>query len=250
MPATPPDESAPPMSSETSPSPTPAPAAAPEALTAGFLLYPNLTQLDLTGAYEVIARIPGVRAMLVGKTMDPVRADTGLRLLPDVDFAACPQLDLICVPGGPGMLDAARDAEILAFLTRMAPGARYLTSVCVGSLILGAAGLLQGVRATCHWASHAMLARVGAIPVQARVVRDGRVFTGGGVTAGIDFGLVMAAEIAGEPAAKLIQLGLEYDPQPPFDAGSPARAGEALVNALLASYGERLSAREAAFPAR
>lgn len=216
-------------------------------LKAGFLLYPELTQLDLTGAYEVIARIPGVEALVVAETLAPVRADTGLRLLPDVDFAGCPDLDLICVPGGPGTLAAAQNPALLDFVRRQAMGARYVTSVCVGSLILGAAGLLSGVRATCHWASHEMLAGFGAIPVQARVVHDGRFFTGGGVTAGIDFGLTMAAEIAGEEAAKMIQLGLEYDPAPPFAAGSPAKAGPAVVAALLESYGERLGARRAAF---
>lgn len=218
----------------------------PASLTTGFLLYPGLTQLDLTGPLEVIARIPAMRTLLIGKDMSPVRSDIGLLLTPDTDFAQAPALDVICVPGGPGMLAAAQDEAILAYLRQVAPQCRYVTSVCVGSLILGAAGLLTGVRATCHWASHDMLAGVGAIPVRERVVRDGRFITGGGVTAGIDFGLTLAAEIAGEAAARMIQLGLEYDPKPPFDAGSPERAGAETVAMLLESYGDRLSARRAA----
>ncbi len=219
-------------------------------LVAGFLLYPALTQLDLTGPFEVISRIPGVQVCLISKTMAPVRADTGLVLTPDYDFASAPKLDLICIPGGPGTADAAQDEATLAYVRQAAATASYVTSVCVGSLILGAAGLLQGVRATCHWASHDMLAGVGAIPVHARVVKDGRFITGGGVTAGIDFGLTIAAEIAGDDTAKMIQLGLEYDPAPPFNAGSPAKAGPAVVAALLASYGDRLAQRRAAFGGR
>lgn len=195
----------------------------------GLLLFPDITQLDLTGPYEVFTKIPGAEVRLVWKTRDPVAAGGGMRLIPDTTFADCPPLDLICVPGGAGMNKLLTDAETLAFLRAQATAARYVTSVCTGALVLGAAGLLAGRRATTHWMSHDMLAAFGAIPTKGRVVIDGNVVTGGGVTAGIDFALAVAAEIAGAEVAKAIQLGLEYDPHPPFDAGHPDRAGAALV---------------------
>lgn len=195
----------------------------------GLLLFPDITQLDLTGPYEVFTKIPGAEVRLVWKTRDPVAAGDGMRLIPDTTFADCPPLDLICVPGGAGMNKLLTDAETLAFLRAQATAARYVTSVCTGALVLGAAGLLAGRRATTHWMSHDMLAAFGAIPTKGRVVIDGNVVTGGGVTAGIDFALAVAAEIAGAEVAKAIQLGLEYDPHPPFDAGHPDRAGAALV---------------------
>ena len=150
----------------------------------------------------------------------------GLRLLPDTTFADCPKLDVICVPGGPGVNAAMQDDALVTFVRSQAAGARYVTSVCTGALVLGAAGLLRGKRAATHWAVHDLLARFGAVPVQARVVRDGRLVTGGGVTAGIDFALTLVAEMCGAAVAQAIQLGLEYAPAPPFDAGSAAeRAG-------------------------
>lgn len=200
----------------------PAPAAPP--LEIGMLLFPRLTQLDMTGPFEVLARLPGARMHLVWKSLDPVRADTGLAILPDTTLESCPQLDLICIPGGPGVAAVMEDEAVLGFLHRQAPGARYVTSVCTGALILGAAGLLRDKRATTHWASHDFLATLGATPVQERVVRDGKLFTGGGVTAGIDFALAIAAEIAGPEAAQAIQLQIEYAPAPPFSAGSPSSA--------------------------
>lgn len=196
----------------------------PAALEIGLLLFPGLTHLDMTGPHEVLARLPGARVQLVWKTREPVRSDSGLAMLPDTTFADCPQLDLLCVPGGPGVAALMEDEEVLGFLRRQAAGARYLTSVCTGALVLGAAGLLQGRRATTHWASHDFLAALGAVPVQARVVRDGNLFTGGGVTAGIDFALTIAAEIAGEDVAQAIQLQIEYAPAPPFAAGHPDTA--------------------------
>lgn len=195
----------------------------------GLLLFPNITQLDLTGPYEVFTKLPGAEVRLVWKTRDPVTAGGGMRLIPDTTFADCPQLDLICVPGGAGMNTLLTDAKTLGFLRAQASGARYVTSVCTGALVLGAAGLLRGKRATTHWMSHDMLAAFGAIPTQGRVVIDGNVITGGGVTAGIDFALTVAAELAGAETAKAIQLGLEYDPHPPFDAGHPDRADPVLV---------------------
>lgn len=219
---------------------------ASERFRIGLLLFPNITQLDLTGPYEVFTKIPGAEVRLVWKTRDPVAAGGGMRLIPDTTFADCPQLDLICVPGGAGMNALLTDTETLDFLHSQAKGARYVTSVCTGALVLGAAGLLRGRRATTHWMSHDMLAAFGAIPTKGRVVIDGNVVTGGGVTAGIDFALAVAAEIAGEEVAKAIQLGLEYDPHPPFDAGHPDRAEPALVARATAAAAARQAEREAA----
>ncbi|MDO9712621.1 DJ-1/PfpI family protein [Paracraurococcus lichenis] len=200
-------------------------------LRIGFLLFPRLTQLDFTGPFEVLGRLPGAEVRTLWKQAGPVRSDTGLVILADTALADCPQLDLVCVPGGPGVAALMEDEEVLAFLRRQAAGARWVTSVCTGALVLGAAGLLRGRRATTHWASHDFLAVLGAIPVQARVVRDGNLLTGGGVTAGIDFALTIAAEIAGEAAAQAIQLGIEYAPAPPFAAGHPSIAPAAVLEA-------------------
>ncbi len=198
----------------------------------GFLLFPNITQLDLTGPHEVLSKLPGAKVHLIWKTLDPVTAVGGLSIVPNTTLADCPQLDLICVPGGPGMTSLMIDEEVLVFLRKQAACARYITSVCTGSLVLGAAGLLKGKRAATHWMAMELLPTLGAIPVSERVVIDGNVITGGGVTAGIDFGLKVAAEVAGENVAKSIQLQLEYDPQPPFKSGHPRSADPALVAKL------------------
>ncbi len=212
----------------------------------GFLVFPSITQLDMTGPHEVFARMPGSEIHLIWKTLEPVTAQGGLRLVPTTTLEACPQLDLVCVPGGPGMNALLNDEAVLAFLRRQAAGARYVTAVCTGSLVLGAAGLLKGKRATTHWTALDMLAAFGATPVAERTVIDGNLITGGGVTAGIDFALKVVAETAGEEVAKTIQLSIEYDPQPPFDAGSPASAGEAII-ARQRQAGARIQAeREAA----
>jgi cyclohexyl-isocyanide hydratase len=230
--------------------------AATPGLEIGLLLFPGLTQLDLTGPFEVLARLPGARVRLVWKTLDPVRADTGLTILPDTRCADCPPLDLIMVPGGPGVAALMEDAAVLDFLRRQAGGARYLASVCTGALVLGAAGLLRGRRATTHWASHDFLAALGATPVAARVVRDGPLFTGGGVTAGIDFALTIAAEIAGPEVAQAIQLQIEYAPAPPFTAGHPDTAPPAVLDrarqrgAAMRAQREALMGRVAARLAR
>lgn len=216
-----------------------------EALRIGLLLFPRLTQLDLTGPFEVFARVPGARVHLLWKTRDAVRSDNGLALLPDTTLAECPPLDVLCVPGGPGVAALMEDAEVLAFLRAQAARARFVTSVCTGALVLGAAGLLRGKRATTHWASHDFLASFGATPVLARVVRDGKLFTGGGVTAGIDFALTIAAEIAGPDAAQAIQLGIEYAPAPPFSAGSPESAPAAVLDAARARGAAMRAEREA-----
>jgi cyclohexyl-isocyanide hydratase len=215
-------------------------------LRIGFLVFPSITQLDMTGPHEVFARMPGSAIHLVWKTLEPVMAQGGLSLVPTTTLEACPQLDLVCVPGGPGMNALLNDEAVLAFLRRQAAGARYVTAVCTGSLVLGAAGLLKGKRATTHWTALDMLAAFGATPVAERTVIDGNLITGGGVTAGIDFALKVVAETAGEEVAKTIQLSIEYDPRPPFDAGSPASAGEAII-ARLRQAGARIQAeREAA----
>jgi len=195
----------------------------------GFLLFPRLTQLDLTGPYEILSRLPGAQLELVAKTLDPVPSDRGLAIVPTTTLAACPPLDLVCVPGGPGTNDTLEDAEILNFLRRTAAHARYVTSVCTGSLTLAAAGLLQGKRAACHWMSRDLLRRFGCEPAAERVVIDGKFISGGGVTAGIDFALAVAAQLQGREAAEAIQLMVEYDPHPPFDAGTPERAAPAIV---------------------
>ncbi|MCW5724908.1 MAG: DJ-1/PfpI family protein [Maricaulaceae bacterium] len=208
----------------------------------GFVLFPNLTQLDFTGPLQVLCRLPGAEVHLAAKTPDPVSTDAALTIPPTVTFAACPPLDLICVPGGFGVDDAMRDAETIAFVRRQAAGAQYVTSVCTGAFILGAAGLLKGRRATTHWAYHGELPALGAIPVKARVVRDGNLFTGGGVTAGIDFAFTLMAEIAGRDYAEAVQLGLEYDPAPPADSGSPEKAPAAARAAMDARFAPRLAA--------
>ena len=201
-----------------------------DGLKIGFLLFPNLTQLDLTGPYEVFKNLPGATLHLVWKTVGPVRSDSGLTILADKSFAECPPLDVICIPGGPGQVDVMEDDEVLDFVRAKAEGCRYVTSVCTGSLILGAAGLLKGYRATCHWTAVDLLSHYGAIPVRERVVIDRDRVTGGGVTSGIDFGLTFIAEVAGEHRAQITQLGLEYDPDPPFDCGSPSSATPELVD--------------------
>ena len=208
----------------------------------GMLVFPRMAQLDLTGPFEVFANLPDATVHLLWKTLEPVTAATGFRLMPDTTLADCPPLDVICVPGGPGVAELMEDETILAFLRAQAATVRYVTSVCTGSLVLGAAGLLRGVRATTHWSAVDFLPALGAIPTEGRVVRDGRFFTGGGVTAGIDFALTLVAEIAGPTIAQAIQLGIEYNPAPPFDAGSPETAPpEVLAAARARSAGLRAS---------
>jgi len=194
------------------------------ALQIGILVFPGVQQLDLTGPYEVFASLPEAKVHLIWKDRAPINSATGLVLGPTMTFSECPALDVICVPGGGGVNALLQDAEVLAFLRAQAARARYVTSVCTGSLVLGAAGLLKGRKATTHWFSHDFLEKFGAIPVHGRVVRDGNLITAGGVTAGIDFGLAVVAELAGQAQAEAIQLALEYAPAPPFDAGSPDTA--------------------------
>lgn len=196
-------------------------------MTAGIrftaLLFPGVTQLDLTAPVQVFSQLPGATIDLAWHRIEPVPTDAGFAILPTVRFADAAQADVLMVPGGQGALELMADADALDFVRAQAEGARYVTSVCTGAFVLGAAGLLQGKRATTHWASHSLLGMLGAEPVHERVVHDGRIITGAGVTSGIDFALSVAAELFGEAAARRVQLQIEYDPHPPFDAGSPGR---------------------------
>ena len=218
-------------------------AAMTKPLTIGMVLFPDFTHLDLTGPFEVFGRIPGARVRAVAASTAPVTSDTGLHMVPDLTLAESPQFDVVCVPGGPGINAMLEDRELLDWLVAQAKGARYLTSVCSGALILGAAGLLRGYRAATHWLSMDFLPLFGATPVAERVVVDRNRITGGGVTAGIDFGLVVAARLTDDATAQRIQLMMEYDPAPPFDAGSPDRADPAIVQAVRVQGATYLDAR-------
>lgn len=208
------------------------------ALQIGFLLFPNLTQLDLTGPWEVFSKLPDAQCHLLAHDLQPVRSSSaGLAILPTTRYADCPQLDVVCVPGGPGHLQAMEDPVVLDFLRRQAPGCKYVTAVCTGALVLAAAGLLKGYSATTHWMSLERLAAFGVTPVAERVVIDRNRVTGGGVTAGIDFGLALVTVLAGETMAREIQLQIEYEPQPPY-GGSPQTADPATVAALRGKLGD------------
>jgi cyclohexyl-isocyanide hydratase len=216
-----------------------------EHLTVGLLLFPEMTQLDMTGPYEVFVSLPRTTVHLVWKTLEPVTTGGGLRMLPSTTFATCPKLDVICVPGGPGQVALMQDSEVLEFLRKQAETSRYVTSVCTGSLLLGAAGLLRGYRATSHWLSLDQLVLLGATPVAERIVMDGNRITGGGVTSGIDFALILAAQLFGEDVAREVQLRIEYAPAPPFNSGSPRTADPALVAVVSERLKERQAARRA-----
>ena len=191
----------------------------------GFLIFPQVTQLDLTGPAQVLSRVPGAKVHLVWQALEPLMTDVGFTINPTVTFDDCPRLDVLCAPGGFGVVEQLSDARTLAFVRDQGKTARYVTSVCNGSLLLGAAGLIDGYKSACHWMWRHYLPQFGAEPVAARVVRDRNRLSGGGVTSGIDFAFTLATELAGEEAARMIQLGLEYDPQPPLDSGSPEKAG-------------------------
>jgi len=198
-------------------------------LQIGLVLFPKLTQLDLTGPVQVFARVPGATVHLLWKRIEPVTTDSVLTLLPTTTFADCPQLDVVCVPGGAGVDDIVNDEEVLDFLRSQAEGARYVTSVCTGSLALGAAGLLDGYRAATHWSARDCLAPFGATLSTERVCIDRNRVTGGGVTAGIDFALKLVSILVDRPTAEAIQLGIEYNPAPPFDSGAPETAPPAVL---------------------
>lgn len=203
-------------------------------LKAGMLLFPGVTIQDFVGPYEVFNRAPFFEIYIVSADTAAIRAEGGLTLQPSCSFADCPQLDILFVPGGNGVTPLLEDRAYIGFLQRQGAGAQYITSVCTGSLLLAAAGLLQGYKATTHWRSLELLRRFGVEAVEDRVVTDRNRITGGGVTAGIDFGLALTAIIGGEEVAKLIQLLLEYAPAPPFNSGSPATADKAVLEKALA----------------
>jgi len=215
-----------------------------------FALYPRLTQLDFTGPLEVLARLPAARVVLAASVPGELAADCGLTFANIRPLAEIEECALLCVPGGFGCSAAMDDRLYLAALRRLAARARYLTSVCTGSLLLGAAGLLRGRRAACHWAFRELLPMFGAIPDTGRVVRDGNLFTGGGVTAGIDMALTVVADVAGRDQAQAVQLAMEYAPEPPFAAGRPETAPAEVVAAVRGRFErvwpERLAAGQRA----
>lgn len=207
-----------------------------------FVLFENVTQLDFTGPVQFLSRLPGAKVHVVSKDGAAVKTDCGFSILPRSGFGQCPQADVLCVPGGHGVRDAIADQEIVDFVRQQANGADYITSVCTGAFILGAAGLLQGKKATCHWAYTHLLQLFGAMHQPTRVVRDGNLITAGGVTSGIDFALELIAAISGEDVARTIQLALEYDPAPPFGGGSLAHSKEETVRRLRADVYDQAAA--------
>ncbi|MBJ7402625.1 MAG: DJ-1/PfpI family protein [Bradyrhizobium sp.] len=214
-------------------------------LQIGSLLFDGLDQIDLTGPFEVLSRIPNATYRVYAKTTDPVRDVKGLQLTPDATLAAAPKLDVLHVPGGFGQEALMENEEILAWITQQAAGARSVFSVCTGALLLGAAGLLRGRRATTHWASFHLLPLLGAIPVNERVVVDGTWIFAAGVTAGIDGALRLAAELRGDDAARAIQLYMQYAPEPPFDSGTPERAPGAILDQARRAVADITAQREA-----
>jgi cyclohexyl-isocyanide hydratase len=214
----------------------------PAPLQIGLVIFPKVTQLDFTGPLQVFSSVPGAKVHLIWKRIEQVPSDTVLTLTPTITFADCPQLDVICVPGGAGTDEMVNDEEMLDFLRRQAKSAKYITSVCTGSLVLGAAGLLRGYRATTHWTAMDFLTPFGATPTKTRVCVDRNRVTGGGVTAGIDFALTLVSILFDRATAEAIQLGIEYNPAPPFNAGSPETAPPeilALTMERIAPFHER-----------
>jgi cyclohexyl-isocyanide hydratase len=204
-------------------------------ISIGIVLFPGVTQLDFTGPYEVFTRFPNINLYLMSESLEPMRSDRGLTFLPDTTFAQAPHLDVLFVPGGSGINAKLEDKHFLKFLKTQGEQARYVTSVCTGALLLAAAGLLEGYRATTHWLSWDLLEMLGVEAVKQRIVIDRNRITGGGVTAGIDFGLAIAAELYGETLAQEIQLQIEYNPQPPFNSGSPDTASADVLNRVQAA---------------
>jgi cyclohexyl-isocyanide hydratase len=215
------------------------------ALQFGILIFPQIQLLDLAGPYEVFAALPDVSVNLIWKNTISVSSSSGIPIAPTVTFESCPALDLLCVPGGGGINALLEDQETLTFIHEQAAHARYVTSVCTGSIVLGAAGLLKGRKATSHWNTHDLLSYVGAIPTPGRVVRDGNLITAGGATSGIDFGLNVAADLFGDDKAQSIQLALEYAPAPPFDSGTPETATAKVLAATKQRMSKSRAAREA-----
>lgn len=212
-----------------------------------FVLFDNVTQLDFTGPVQFLSRLPGAKVHVVSKNGGAVTTDSGFSILPSSAFADCPPADILCVPGGHGVREAIADPAVVDFVRRQGDDAQWVTSVCTGAFILGAAGLLQSKRATCHWGYTHLLPLFGATHEAARVVRDGNLVTAGGVTSGIDFALELIAIIAGDAVAQTIQLALEYDPAPPFTGGTPSTAPDEITQKLRASvYDKAATDMEAA----
>jgi cyclohexyl-isocyanide hydratase len=208
-----------------------------------FLVYPGMALLDLAGPGEVLQNVPGARLHLVGKSRQAVTADGGTSVLPSATFAEVGSADVLCVPGGAGQIDLMEDAETIGWVRSVGEKARHVTSVCTGAFVLGTAGLLDGYRATTHWASLPLLAAYGAEPVEERVVVDRNRITGAGVTAGIDLALRLASIVASQTVAEAIELALEYDPAPPFKAGHPRIASPRIVELVRARFADRIERR-------
>ncbi len=202
----------------------------------GFLVFDNVTQLDFTGPLQVLSRLKEAEIHIIAKTMAPVTTDGVLRFLPNITIDDAPQLDILVVAGGHGVRQAMNDKAITDFIARQAEGCRYVTSVCTGAFVLGKAGLLKGKKATTHWAYTGLLHKVGAIYKAARVVEDGKVITGGGVTAGIDFACTLMARLQGEEMARAVQLSVEYNPGPPFDGGTPDKTPQHIAERVTDVY--------------
>lgn len=213
-------------------------------LLIGSLMFEGMDQIDLTGPFEVLSRVPNSTYQIYAKTGAPIRDLKGLRLVPDWALAAAPRLDVLHIPGGRGQEALMDDQEVLAWVQKQAAGARYVLSVCTGALLCGAAGLLKGRRATTHWSSLHLLPFFGAIPVNERVVVDENYVFAAGVTAGIDGALRLAAELRGDEAAQAIQLDMVYAPEPPFDSGTPERAPPPILERARQSYREITARRE------
>jgi cyclohexyl-isocyanide hydratase len=202
-------------------------------ITIGLVIYPGMTTIDFAGPHQVFSILPNQQLHRIWKNLDPVETEEGMKILPDTTFEDCPPLDVLFVGGGSGQVKLEDDPDMIEFFQRQGSTAKFVTSVCMGSLFLAKAGLLQGYRATCHWAGREQLAMSGVEVGTERVVVDRNRITGGGATAGIDFGLLIAAKLCGEETAKIIELLMEYDPAPPFNVGSPEKAGADLVNKAM-----------------
>jgi cyclohexyl-isocyanide hydratase len=199
-------------------------------LSFGILIFPNVQLLDVAGPNDAFAAVPGAKVNLIWKNCDPVTTTSGMEIRANTTFSECPDLDVLCIPGGGGVNPLLQDEEVLGFVRGAAANARYITSVCTGSLVLGRAGLLKGKRATSHWNAVDFLPQLGAIPVRERVVKDGNLYTAGGITSGIDFGLEILAELLGEEEARTVQLAIEYAPAPPFSSGTPDEAAPEVIS--------------------
>lgn len=208
-----------------------------------FLLFPGITQLDFTAPAQALCRMPGARLVGAAASRDPITTDCGFAILPTDDFASCPGADILCIPGGHGVAEALNDPATIAFIAQQAAGARWVTSVCTGAFLLGRAGLLTGKRATTHWAYAHLLPLVGAEPVSARIVEDGHLVTSGGVTSGLDFALTLIGRLHGDAVAQAIQLGIEYDPAPPYAGGHPDRTPPAITAGLKTRVYDAAAAR-------